>query len=102
MTVYVDNMRASFGRMVMCHMIADTEKELHAMAKQIGLWKRWYQGDHYDVSLTKRAEAVRRGAREITVRQLAMMVANRKRGLSCTPETAHAVWLAARKERLEK
>lgn len=32
MPVYVDDMRAAFGRMVMCHMVAGTLDELHALA----------------------------------------------------------------------
>ena len=74
MTVYVDDMRAPFRRMVMCHMIADTEAELHAMAARIGVARRWYQGDHYDVCVAKRALAVRFGAREITWRQASAMM----------------------------
>ena len=78
--VYVDDMRAGFGRMIMCHMIADTEAELHAMADQIGMARRWYQGDHYDIALSKRSLAVAAGACEITLRQCACMAALRKRG----------------------
>ena len=55
MTVYVDDMKARFGRMVMCHMIADTEEELHVMADRIVVARRWHQGDHYDIALSKRA-----------------------------------------------
>lgn len=66
MTVYVDDMRAKFGRLVMCHMIADTDAELHAMADRIGLARKWHQGDHYDIALSKRALAVAAGAVEIT------------------------------------
>ena len=74
MTVYVDDMRAPFRRMVMCHMIADGESELHEMADRIGVARRWYQGDHYDICLSKRALAVAVGAVEVTQRQLGCMV----------------------------
>ncbi len=71
MSVYVDDMRARFGRMVMCHMIADTSEELHAMAARIGVARRWCQDEgtyreHYDIALTKRAAAVAAGAIEVT------------------------------------
>lgn len=79
MTVYVDNMRAPYGRMTMCHMAGDTEDELHAMADKIGVARRWYQGDHYDICLAKRALAVRAGAKEVTQRELGMMVIARRR-----------------------
>lgn len=79
MTVYVDDMRARYGRMIMCHMIADTEDELHAMADSIGVARRWYQGDHYDICLTKRAIAVHLGALEVTRRDLARIVMRQRR-----------------------
>lgn len=63
MTVYVDDMRAPFGRMLMCHMIADTEDELLAMADTIGVARKWYQGDHFDIALSKRALAIEAGAK---------------------------------------
>lgn len=75
MTVYVDDMKAAFGRMIMCHMIGDTEDELHRMAQAIGVARKWYQGDHYDVSLGCRAKAVKLGAAEITWREAGMMMA---------------------------
>ncbi len=78
MTVYVDDMykypMGRFRRMKMSHMIADTEAELHAMADKIGLSRRWYQGDHYDVAMATRAVAVANGAQEISMRELARIV----------------------------
>lgn len=75
MTVYVDDMwklpTGRFRRMKMSHMIADTDDELHAMANTIGVARKWYQGDHYDIALSKRALAVSAGAQEITLRELA-------------------------------
>lgn len=87
MAVYVDNMHmmpmGQFGRMKMCHMIADTDDELHAMADQIGIERRWHQksgtpGSHYDIAMSKRDLAVKAGAIEITVRQAAAMMSRRR------------------------
>ena len=69
MAVYVDDMRAKFGRMIMCHMLADTPAELHAMADKIGVARKWFQATastpHYDIALSKRAFAVAYGAVEV-------------------------------------
>lgn len=77
MAVYVDDMRAKYRRMVMCHMAADTELELHMMASAIGVARKWFQGDHYDVCLAMRAKAVALGAVEITMRQLVKIARKR-------------------------
>ena len=80
MTVYVDDMHLSpvgqFGRMKMCHMIADTTDELLAMADKIGVARKWIQkrgtaNEHFDIAFSKRALAVQAGAIEITMRELA-------------------------------
>lgn len=93
MAVYVDNMRAPFKhkglRMVMCHMMADTEAELLAMADRIGVARRWHQypgthKSHFDISLTKRAAAVQAGAIEITWREAGALQASRKTGKPIT------------------
>lgn len=83
MSVYVDNMRAKFGRMILCHMIADTSEELHQMANRIGLKRQWCQHEgtpkeHYDVSLTRRSIAVQLGAIEVSRRQLVTKLRDRK------------------------
>jgi len=82
--VYVDDMRAPFRRMIMCHMIADSQKELLEMAKKIGMAERWLQNkdtylEHFDICLSKRALAISMGAVEITWRQLGEMCINRKK-----------------------
>lgn len=68
MTVYVDDVRHSFGRMVMCHMWADSLDELLAMADRIGVARRWLQRPpkaswvHFDISLGKKTAAIQAGA----------------------------------------
>jgi hypothetical protein len=70
MPVYIDKMNARFGRMVMCHMIADSFAELHAMADRIGVQRKWFQAappasfPHYDIALSKKALAIEAGAIE--------------------------------------
>ena len=76
MTVYVDDMQAPFGRMKMCHMVADTTAELLEMADRIGVARRWIQKagtahEHFDIAMSKRRLAVAAGAVEIDRRQLA-------------------------------
>lgn len=78
MTVYVDDMRAPYGRMIMCHMMADSSDELHAMADRIGVARKWCQRrgtwkEHYDVCQAKRKLAVAAGAVEITQREVVRM-----------------------------
>lgn len=69
MTVYVDDFSIPFRGRVMCHMLADTDAELRAMADRIGMQQRWHQGDHFDIDRDMRARAVVAGAREITRRE---------------------------------
>lgn len=102
MTVYVDDMAAPFGRLVMYHLIASTDEELHAMADRIGVDRKWHQApprhvSHYDIAKGKRALAVAAGALEITQRQCAAMVARRREtGELGDPADAEA-WLRARR-----
>lgn len=52
-----------------CHLLADTLDELHAFAKKIGLKRSWFQNGsapHYDLTASRRSEAVRAGAIELT------------------------------------
>lgn len=68
MAVYVDDVRHRYGRMVMCHLWADTLDELLAMVDAIGVQRKWLQQPpkaswvHFDISLAKKAEAIKRGA----------------------------------------
>lgn len=76
MSVYVDDVRHSFGRMVMCHLWADSLDELFAMADRIGVQRKWLQGHptlsqprfrkaswvHFDIALGKKKLAIDAGA----------------------------------------
>lgn len=78
MAVYVDDMTAEFGNMIMCHMWADTDEELLAMADKIGVGRHWIQGHpvlslekykkaswvHFDIAKSKRALAIKNGAKQ--------------------------------------
>ena len=84
MTVYVDDMRANYGHMIMCHLLATDDFELHEMAAKIGVARKWWQspentaGSHYDIALSKKSLAIGFGAIEITWRQAGAMNSRRK------------------------
>ena len=74
MTVYVDTARHPFKGYVMCHMVADSLDELHAMADKIGMERRWFQAPpkashpHYDIPEHKREQAISLGAQIVCQR----------------------------------
>lgn len=83
MSVYVDSAFIKYGRMSMCHMMADSTEELLAMAARLGLRRTWIQrpgepGEHFDVCKAKRAEAIAFGAVEVTGRDLVRIVQQRR------------------------
>jgi allophanate hydrolase subunit 1 len=87
MAVYVDNMKAAFRGMIMCHMLADSDEELHAMAARLSLKMEWHQKpgtvhSHYDIALSKRRLAVHFGAIEITRSQLVAILKKKREALA--------------------
>jgi hypothetical protein len=71
MAVYVDEIRKyGYGPKCLqggvCHMTADTEYELHVMARKIGMKPHWFQPHstpHYDLTASRRDLALQYGAR---------------------------------------
>lgn len=84
MTVYVDDMEAPFGRMIMCHMWADTYPELIAMAQAIGVDTKWLQYPpkaswvHFDIAKSMRSKAVVRGAYPVAWRDVSKAAKRQK------------------------
>jgi len=54
-----------------CHLVSDASfDELHAFAARLGIPRRRFQGDHYDLPTHLRARAVALGAEEVGPREL--------------------------------
>ncbi len=92
MSVYVDDMRAPYGRMLMSHMVADTTGELLAMADRIGVSQRWLQcagthREHFDVCLSMRKLAIQQGAVEVTLLWIGKFISRRRNAMSAGKET---------------
>lgn len=88
MSVYVDPIMnhggsATFRWKQSCHMYADTLEELHAFAKRIGMKLAWFQTggrlDHYDLTIARRAMAVKFGAIETDRRHVVSHMKPRER-----------------------
>lgn len=89
MSVYVDDMLrlATVGRIRSrwSHLFADTTDELVTFAELLGLRREWIQHpgthrEHFDLTASKRDEAIQRGAVRITYPRGAADVMDRKRG----------------------
>ena len=79
MSVYVGSSNYIIGRMIMCHMVADSIEELHEMADNINLSRRHFQSarlPHYDISKSKKAIAIRFGAIEVNEYKIVEVVKN--------------------------
>jgi hypothetical protein len=73
MSVYIDQARNAYRRMVMGHMVADSVLDLFEMAQAIGMHSGWFQPrsfPHFDVSLTRRDLARARGALDVDRREI--------------------------------
>ena len=72
-----------------CHMFADSDDELHAMATKIGLQRSWHQNkpgfSHYDLVPSKRAKAIQCGAKSLTSREMIEKVRKAREKVQETP-----------------
>ena len=82
--VYVDKAQHRYGRMIMCHMVADSRPELLQMADKIGVARRHLQSantyrEHFDICKAKRAAAVEAGAIEVSSKELVRIIQKKRR-----------------------
>jgi hypothetical protein len=60
-----------------CHLIAETEEELHTFAARLGLRRKWFQPKsfpHYDLTGPRRVAALAAGAVELSSREFVMTI----------------------------
>jgi hypothetical protein len=88
-TVLVDECRWWFKNRRWCHMVSDVDlDELHRHAAKLGIPRRVFQGDHYDVPEELRDEAIALGAQAVPSRELVRRL--RDAGLRVSPAARRA------------
>lgn len=71
MAVLIDEPIWPFRGRLWCHLVSDTSyDELHLVAERLGIPRRAFQGDHYDIPAELRDEAIAQGAQPVTGRDL--------------------------------
>jgi hypothetical protein len=71
MAILVDTPIWPFRDRLWCHLVSDTSyDELHVVAEQLGIPRRGFQGDHYDLPAEMRDAAIALGAQPVTGREL--------------------------------
>jgi hypothetical protein len=83
MTILVDDAVWPFRGDEWAHLVSDASyAELHTFAETLGIPRRAFQGDHYDIPRRVREQAVAMGAEAVTSRELVrrLRVAGLRRG----------------------
>ena len=82
--ILVDEARWPWRDRLWAHLVSDESyEELHEFASRLGLPRRAFQGDHYDVPADYRLRAIEMGARAVPSRQLVSRL--RAAGLRVSP-----------------
>jgi hypothetical protein len=85
----VDECRWPHRGMLWCHLVSDRDlDELHEFAASLGVPRRAFQGDHYDLPEDYRERAVALGAHAVPSREL--LVRLRDAGLRLSPSARRA------------
>jgi hypothetical protein len=88
--VLIDEPRWWFRGRRWCHMVSDSSlDELHDFAQGMGIPRRAFQGDHYDIPEEHRPAMVAAGAVEVESRELVRRL--RAAGLRLSPARRRAV-----------
>jgi len=92
-TILIDDARWWWRSKKWCHLISDSSyDELHDFAERVGIPRRGFQGDHYDIPEEYRDELIAAGAEQVESRELVRRL--RAAGLRLTPaeRRARTVW----------
>jgi hypothetical protein len=82
--VLVDECRWLWRGRRWCHLVSDESlDELHTFAERLGVPRRAFQGDHYDLDEDRRARAVALGAQVVSSREIVARL--RAAGLRISP-----------------
>lgn len=85
----MDEARWWFRGRKWCHLVSDRSlEELHEFADSVGIPRRGFQGDHYDVPEEYRDELIEAGATVVESRELVRRL--REAGLRLTPSERRA------------
>jgi hypothetical protein len=89
MAVLIDEPRWWFRGRRWCHLVSDASlDELHVFAAGLGIPRRGFQGDHYDIPEELRPDAIAFGAVEVESRELVRRL--RSAGLRLSPAQRRA------------
>jgi hypothetical protein len=93
-TILIDEARWWFDGRKWCHLVSDVSyDEVMAFADALGIPRRGFQGDHYDIPEEYRARMIAAGAVEVESRELLRRL--RGAGLRLSPAERRARTAAA-------